>query len=317
IRAGVSGILIYLLFLQIGKENLGKLPEYAREANFLWLAVATALFFLALIWGTIRWGWLLKAQNIHLSFSDLFTLTYVGFFFSNFLPGVVGGDLVKFYYLGKKTGKMSSSFTSVFMDRVIGFMGLLSIAFVALLLNLERTAAREFFPLIVGATSLLLIIFFLLLNHRFYKLLSFLNHIKWLRLGERIQNLFQSFKTYRKSPHALLKAYLISLLVQFQMIIIVYFISLAFHLPIPAVYFFLFFPLVAVIMSIPISISGLGTREWAFVFFFSSLPAVSEVDALALSLALYLITLFTSLWGGVIYMWKGGEIRKCYTNTSE
>jgi len=311
IRAIVSGSLIYMLFLQIGKEKLGELPKYAREANFLWLGGAVALFLLSLIWGTIRWGWLLKVQNIPLSFSDLFTLTYIGFFFSNFLPGVVGGDLVKFYYLGKKTGKMSSSFTSIFMDRVMGFTALLTIAFISLLLNLERTAARQFFPHIVGAITLLLLLFFLLLNHKSYNFFSFLNNIKWLGLGEKTKNLFQSFKIYGKSPYTLFNTYLISLLVQLQMVIITYFISLAFHLPISALYFFLFSPLVFVIMSIPISISGLGTREWAFVFFFSSLPRVSEIDALALSLALYFITLFTSLWGGVIYIWKGGEIRKC------
>ena len=218
---------------------------------------------------------------------------------------------MKFYYLGKKTGKMSSSFTSVFMDRVMGFIALLTIAFISLLLNLERTTARRFFPHIVGAITLLLLLFFLLLNHKSYKFFSFLNNIKWLGLGEKTKNLFQSFKIYGKSPYTLFNTYLISLLVQLQMVIITYFISLAFHLPISALYFFLFSPLVFVIMSIPVSISGLGTREWAFVFFFSSLPRVSEIDALALSLALYFITLFTSLWGGVIYIWKGGEIRKC------
>ena len=305
IRTLVSVSLIYFLILKIGKGKLLSLPQYAKEANFLWIFWGFILFFTAVILGAIRWGLFLESQGVKLLFKDIFNLTYIGFFFSNFLPGVVGGDIVKFYYLGKQTGEMSSSFTSIFMDRIMGLMGLLFIATISLVLSLQKIVARELFPYMIGGILIIFVIFFLILNYR----LSFLEKIKWMGLGEKIKRIFDSFQTYRKFPKILFITFSISLIVQFEMIIITYFISLAFHLRISPVYFFLFFPLVSVIMSLPISISGFGTREWAFVFFFSSLPKITKLDALALSLGLYFLTLFTSSWGGFIYMWKGGKLK--------
>jgi len=43
---------------------------------------------------------------------------FIGSFFNTFLPGLVGGDAIKAFYLYKHSG---ISLASVFMDRYIGF----------------------------------------------------------------------------------------------------------------------------------------------------------------------------------------------------
>ena len=51
------------------------------------------------------------------SMKKLGRLYYIGLFFNNFLPGSVGGDVVRIYYLGKKTG-VSTATTSVLFERI-------------------------------------------------------------------------------------------------------------------------------------------------------------------------------------------------------
>ena len=61
---------------------------------------------------------------------------------------------------------------------------------------------------------------------------------------------------------------------------------------------------------IPISISGIGAREGAFILFFSTLGrTISPLDAFALGLGIYLMVLVSSLSGGLIYLVRGGKIK--------
>jgi len=317
LRIFISGVLIFLLFLKLGKEKLALLPEYFIGAQWAWIGAGVLLFLSALFFGTVRWQLLLGVQGIKVPLASLFALNYIGFFFSNFLPGVVGGDLVKLYYLGRKTKKMSAVFSSVFMDRATGLLALLTIAVIALLLNLERMVVKGLLVHVLAWLLLLISIFAILLHKKSLLLFSEIIKIKRFRIGERIKNIINAFQLYGSKKKILLQSYLLSILLQLEMVIIAYSLALAFRLPIPLLYFFLFFPLIAVIMSLPISISGIGTREWAYILFFSKLPGISEIDALALSLGLYFLTLFTSLWGGIIYIVKGGEIKGCATSMSE
>jgi len=73
---------------------------------------------------------------------------------------------------------------------------------------------------------------------------------------------------------------------------------------IPIRYFYIFLPVISVIMSLPISFAGLGIREGVFMELFDTLPGISDVDALIISLTFYFIFLAVSLLGGVIYIFK-------------
>ncbi len=57
----------------------------------------------------------------------LFSLYLIGAFFNTVLPGLIGGDAVKAFYLYRATGKGSLSLASIFMDRYIGFVMLIII----------------------------------------------------------------------------------------------------------------------------------------------------------------------------------------------
>ena len=81
----------------------------------------------------------------------------------------------------------------------------------------------------------------------------------------------------------------------------VYLLSVGMGQQIPFLAFFLFIPLTVLFTMIPISISGLGIRESAFVLFFG-LVGVQPGVATALSLLWFVTVSFASLIGLVEYI---------------
>jgi hypothetical protein len=68
--------------------------------------------------------------------------------------------------------------------------------------------------------------------------------------------------------------------------------------------FCIFIPLVSLLSMLPITMYGLGVREYAFVLFFSSVGVTREASVL-LALLWFLVTLLASLPGAVIYIASG------------
>ena len=60
------------------------------------------------------------------------------------------------------------------------------------------------------------------------------------------------------------------------------------------------------ITMIPISFNGIGVREWAAVTLYGTLGISSE-EAVALTLSVYLLTVFNSLLGGMVFLLMNEE----------
>ena len=344
----VSFSLIGMLLLKLGKENLQQFPFYFQQASYSFLWISVLIFSFAILIAALRWKILLQVQNIKLPFLPIYKLTYIGFFFSNFFPTVVGGDIVKLYYVIRHTKKGLAPLASMLLDRALGVIALVTISLVTISLSFHVPQIKAIAPLIVIPCLLLLSLFLLLLYPRMlacvglsilFVLLFLLNptvspliiascvialwlflflvgsensplfKIKFLSLGEKFKKLYDAVSLYRESKGILFFCLGLSLLIQNSIAVVIYLISLAFNLNIPPVYFFLFYPLICLIMSLPITISGIGLRETAFVFFFTILENVTQMDAFALGLCFYLVTLATSSVGGIIYAFAGGEIK--------
>ncbi len=82
-----------------------------------------------------RWFLLARAQGLHASFRGMFELTMIGSFFNLFMPGSVGGDLIKGWYIAKEqpNARTRAVFTVLF-DRAIGLSVFFFFAAVTLLL---------------------------------------------------------------------------------------------------------------------------------------------------------------------------------------
>ena len=88
----------------------------------------------------------------------------------------------------------------------------------------------------------------------------------------------------------------------FAAIAAVYLIGVAVGAPTAGVYYFLFLPLIWLWMTLPISISGMGVRETAFVFYFGLLGLAPET-ALTISVLVFVQALVVALLAGLHLAW--------------
>jgi glycosyltransferase 2 family protein len=106
-------------------EQIGLQVAFQRPVQ-IWPLVLGCLVTLAAILLTIvRWLVLVRAQLIPLGWSRAIRIGLRGYYFNTFLPGAVGGDLVKVIDVDSDTSRRIAVFASVTVDRVLGLCGLL------------------------------------------------------------------------------------------------------------------------------------------------------------------------------------------------
>jgi len=81
-----------------------------------------------------------------------------------------------------------------------------------------------------------------------------------------------------------------------------YFIALSLEISIPILYFSFLLPVVWLATMLPVSISGLGVREGAFVYLFG-LIGMDNQTAIAISAIWLALTYVLSIIGGVL-LWS-------------
>lgn len=90
----------------------------------------------------------------------------------------------------------------------------------------------------------------------------------------------------------------------------IYIIALSFSVDIPFAVFILIYPVASLIGLIPITVSGLGTREAALIHIFSIYGIPSNITV-AISLSGYVITmLIPSITGGILSIMRIKSAKK-------
>jgi uncharacterized protein (TIRG00374 family) len=102
------------------KGLLEQTPDYLAFAGLVALAcTCTAIQF-------VRWFLLVRALDLPFQLPAAFRLGLIGCYYNAFLPGSVGGDLVKAYYIARDTpGKRAAAVATVVSDRLVGLFGLI------------------------------------------------------------------------------------------------------------------------------------------------------------------------------------------------
>lgn len=250
---------------------------------------------------TLRWSIILD-RDFKPPYLKLLSIYYIGMFFNNFLPTMVGGDVVKGYYLYRATGRADLSISSIFMDRYSGFFALMVITAAALIPGyalIRGTTLPLFFVMLIGGFFVISLAIWAKGVHGWA--VSMLKKIRLYGLNEKIDRLYNMLMSYKKSYRMLGKVFLCSLYVQAGVIIGYYALGSALGLNVSLGHYFLFIPLTTAISMLPVSLSGLGIREGAFVYFFSKAGASNEA-AITLSLTWFAITAAASLFGGIEYI---------------
>lgn len=245
--------------------------------------------------GAARWRILLAAYGAPRlpSFPRLFRVYLVGFFYNNYLPGGLGGDVVRGVVTRASFGARgtTASMTVVLVERVLGLSGLLLIVSTTSLLR-PLPGTEDVLPLsalflVAAAASVLAIAAGRRLAPRLPG-----------RLGETAAALPE---IVRGGPFV--TALALSLVTQ-ALVAMTGWVLIASITGgrVSATDALVLVPLAMAATYFPLSVGGAGAREAAFVALGTSALGMSEADALASSLLLWISQLAVAAIGGLVQL---------------
>jgi uncharacterized protein (TIRG00374 family) len=315
-----AGLLTYVIWSS--RASLESLWRREEPIHFGYVAAAFVLFGAALALTLVRWFVLVRAQDLPFRLHDALRLGLVGFFFNVFLPGSVGGDVIKAAALAREQSRRTVAVATVIMDRVIALWGLFW--FVALLGAvlwaaglLEGTAAEPSkltvggAAVVVGLSTLVWLLLGLLPQHRAERFAGRLGRLP--KIGGSAAEFWRAVWMYRCRQKSVGAALLIAWVGFVGFVGAYYCCTQALWAgtgkPLPTLtQHFLIVPTGLVIQAIPGSPGGAGIGEMGFGFLYQWFGCEQGLGRLSMLLQRVLMWV-VALGGYLLYLRMKAEAR--------
>jgi uncharacterized protein (TIRG00374 family) len=295
------------LALVIMKSDMRGLVEVLKSAHARYLPLAIIASFTVTWLMACRWGAILKVRGHRIKTHRLFGYYLIGIFFMNFVPGGgVSGDVARLIYVDREVRDKAFVLSTLVYERLVG-------GFVILLIGLVSTvASREYLRAdraIVASEAMLggvLVLAAALMSNyvssKLARLCRFMGErLSAKRAGEAAARTLEAISELRKHHRMLAVTVALSVLIRVVWGLGCYVVALALGLPLGLPIVFAFISLVDLIRMLPISIGGLGVREWLMIVLFAS-AGVEREQALAFSLLAFAPVYLNAIAGGVVYV---------------
>ena len=293
--------LLVWLFRSGKMASLSDLQKLLASPILLLLAIFG--FVINYVLNFLRWNILLEGVGITIKFKEIIRLSMIGQFFSIFMPGAVGGDLVKAVYVSRQFPQhRTKGVASILLDRVLGFLTLLLSATFFFIISFDLQSlshSLQVFILFLSSGTLTLLLMVLLPRNAVKFLKGFkVSHPIWERLTKTLES-------FARRPKTLIWALFVSVLGQAGCILGFCLIGQILFLSFPwgemNLLKFMAGTAVGVTASaLPLSPMGLGVGQVAFGKVFSLLGAPQEsygiVIISAAQIVMFSLNLSGALW---------------------
>ena len=296
IRIVVSAAMLVILFTRLdGDDRLRAIVSAHKTSTLLWFAGALAVTIVGIVISAFRWQAVLSALELRARVRTLLRHYLAGLFVSNFLPSTIGGDVLRVSRLSASNGQTSTTFASVVLERLTGWLVLPVISLVALAVNpsLWRLVPASKAAVAVAVATLVLLAGVLVaaahpkLGGRLAQRSGWLRFLGAVHLG---------IGRLRRHPWAAASVLLVGFAYQLAVVSAAFTLGKALGLHVGPTAMLAFIPIVAIVQVIPITVGGLGVREGVLAVFLGPL-GVASGDAIALGLLFYAVNLIASLLG--------------------
>lgn len=284
-----SAAVIYLLSKKV---NIYDIYIVLKRITLPYLLVSMASVVIAQIFFAKRWQQIIAINGPLLPLNQLFQQVYIGFFISQGMPSVVGGDVFRVMMLKEYGISLVRAIQTLFIDRICGMMSLTLLSLVFLPFEFSTFLHSDFGWLILLVFFTLLCAFFVaFIFHRFpIFIFEFLKHI---------QDLSKTFADFIKHKNFVITL-LFSTVGTCSILMSMYFLSLDLHLNLNISAIMSSAAVIFLIAALPISFAGWGLREGAMVVILNAFHVPAN-EALSLSLLVGAVQLIASIPG--LIMW--------------
>jgi uncharacterized protein (TIRG00374 family) len=257
--------------------NWERLAEaFRRPVQLTQLASACGFLIGGMLLGFVRWYVLARAQGLPFTLSAAIRLGLAGFFFNTFLPGAVGGDIVKAAFIAREQRRRTVAIATVLIDRVIGLWGLCwlvtatGVAFWTT--GVLSAEGAEQVRWIVAIAAVLVIVPLVawsalgsLTAERAERVAERLARLP--RLGRQAVEFWRAVLLYRRHNWSFWLALLLTVVSQAGWVLMFYFCALTLLAPgqAPSVgVHFLIIPIGMIVQALPLTPGGVGIGEAVF-----------------------------------------------------
>ncbi|MEO7174464.1 MAG: lysylphosphatidylglycerol synthase transmembrane domain-containing protein [Saprospiraceae bacterium] len=268
----ISAIALYWVFRKI---DFVEIKSAWKITSFIWMIPALTLYILSKIVSSFRLNFYFKAIDLRLREIVNLRLYWLGMFYNLFLPGGIGGDGYKIWWLNKHL-KLSTKigFQAILLDRISGLAALLLIAGL-FALNVPGFPVPDLW--ILALTLAFILAYF---------------------LGLKL--LFPRFQS------CILPTNLLGIVVQLIQVGAMACLLLSVHVNANFQAYFFLFLVSSAFAVLPLTLGGLGARELVFLYGAQYFGLDTQI-AVWVSLWFYLISLISSV-AGLLYVFQPKRI---------
>jgi uncharacterized membrane protein YbhN (UPF0104 family) len=278
-----------------------------RDANRVPIVAGLILWLVTIVIAGWRWNRLLGILGIHIPVKSLTCVVPIAQFFSVFLPGSTGDDLTRMLYVSRLApGRVGEACTTVLLDRFIGLVSVLLLgAFCvpwqwSVMSSSSQTRWIALGMLAAGAFTCLGGTIFFLAGHPTHRWFE-----KRLRLRPAHTLRDEAARIWGVlCDNKLLVAKVSGAAVITQLIHcgIFYLAGISVGIRSPLLIWPTFVPIVLASNALPITIAGVGVREYLLVLFLGVIAGVDSERAIATSFVVFAMILMMCLLGGLLYI---------------
>lgn len=332
IKAAVTAAFFYVLLRWMGRHDWGAV---LRRADPIYFALSVLIVPAMLSASCAKWKVLLAAQGYDVPFRALIGYYLIGYYFSNLLPSMVGGDVVRLICAGRRIGSYSHAAAAVFLERFTGILLLLAMVVGAPALRPGLYRHPAIWVPAVGAAVLLAIFLAAMMSDRFVGRAA-----RWMarrfesqrpsgeapaaegwrerargwakRLARKAARFFEKLAigagVLRRDRRTLLRVIVLTVLFYALAAVNVWLAFRTFGASPRPEAILSVLPTALTVAMIPITLGSLGITETSYVFYFGLLgvsPAHTAIMALFLRLKMILL----GAVGWVVYLRQGRPVR--------
>jgi uncharacterized protein (TIRG00374 family) len=284
-------------------SNPSALLDACRQARAGWLLGAVGLVFVDRTLMALRWIDLLVAlaPGSRPPLRAVIRVFFVSSFVSNFVPSVAS-DLYRAWALSRYEVHLAESTASVLMDRALGVLSVVLVA----------AAALPFVPGLAGRGVFLTLGLLALLcaagaasvfSERVAEAVRSLARLIPLDVARRVADaLTEAVRRYARHHRELLRVLALSVLVQIIRVLQGWCIGTALGIDAPLLTYFVFVPIIVLVMQIPITPNGIGTTQWIFYELFVHQLGAPRAQVFVFSTLFLSLGILGTLPGAVIYL---------------
>lgn len=283
-------IIAFILY----KVDVSSVWQTMLSANMTYLVLALVFITLSQIVAAYRWSLIMGLLEYKHSLGFYIRSYFKGALFNQMLPTSIGGDAYRIAEVKAHGGRLREAFYGVFIDRIVGLIGLLILTLSASLFENNLLPDHVFYTV----NGLVLAAFF-----GFFVLIA-IHKVPWFKryaFTHLFYDLSYRFRLVYKTPKRISQQLGLSVLIHLLAMIAIFGIGHSVGINEPMSTFLVIIPPAILLTVLPISFAGWGVREGALIVFFM-MVGVDQTLVLAMSLLYGILLIFAALPGLVFYL---------------